>query len=144
MPFAKWKAAQTEGRQRAPKGPALCLCCFPLSRLDLAPPALNVPRAGKNPIPPGLWVREGPTFDPVCAESQACLDSYTLHEGGTESYGLCKCSGLGEQLSTSLEVVDRVVVPKGAAPGRYVLQWRWDCEESDQVWAGCSDITVIV
>ena len=97
----------------------------------------------KNPLPPGLWVREGPTFDPVCTESQACIDSYTQHEGGTAEYGLCKCSGLGQQLPTSLEVVDRVVVPKSTAPGRYVLQWRWDCEESDQVWASCSDLTVV-
>ena len=56
---------------------------------------------------------------------------------------MCKCSGLGEQLSTSLEVVDRVLVPKGTAPGRYVLQWRWDCEESTQVWNSCSDIFII-
>jgi hypothetical protein len=78
----------------------------------------------KNPIPPGLWTREGPTFEPVCAESQACVDSYTLHDAGG-SYGLCRCSGLGEQLSSSLEVVDRVLVPKDATPGKYVLQWRW-------------------
>ena len=97
----------------------------------------------KNPIPPGLWEREGPTFNPVCTESKACIDSYTLHQGGTEAYDLCKCSGLGEQLSTSLEVVDRVLVPKGATPGKYVLQWRWDCEESDQVWASCSDVTIV-
>lgn len=35
----------------------------------------------------------------------------------------CRCSRLGEQLSSSLEVVDRVLVPKGTPPGRYVLQW---------------------
>lgn len=101
----------------------------------------------KNPIPPGVWSREGPTFDPVCEESQACIETYT--DGGGypppegRAYGVCKCSGLGQFLSTSLEVVDRVVVPAGATPGRWVLQWRWDCEESDQVWASCSDITII-
>jgi hypothetical protein len=87
----------------------------------------TVPRGStwrKNPIPVGLWSREGSTFEPVCAESQACIDSYTLHPGGL-SYGLCKCSGLGLSLSSSLEVVDRVLVPKGTAPGKYVLQWRW-------------------
>ena len=26
----------------------------------------------KNPIPSGLWEREGPQFEPVCAESEAC------------------------------------------------------------------------
>jgi hypothetical protein len=98
----------------------------------------------KNPIPPGVWGREGPTFEPVCEESQACIDSYSSNGGYSPggTFGLCKCSGLGEQLSTSLEVVDKVMVPFGTAPGRYVLQWRWDCEESDQIWASCSDITV--
>ena len=46
------------------------------------------------------------------------------------------------ELLPNLEVVDNVRIPKGLAPGRYVLQWRWDCEESDQVWASCSDVTV--
>jgi hypothetical protein len=32
----------------------------------------------KNPIPPGFWARDGPTFEPVCRESQECIDSYTL------------------------------------------------------------------
>ena len=31
------------------------------------------------------------------------------------------------------------MIPQGLTPGRYVLQWRWDCEESDQIWASCSD-----
>ena len=99
----------------------------------------------KNPIPPGVWAREGATFEPVCNESQACIDSYSLDGGFTPigSYGLCKCSGIGEMLSTSLEIVDRVLIPAGTQPGRYVLQWRWDCEESDQVWASCSDVTVV-
>jgi hypothetical protein len=28
-------------------------------------------------------------------------------------------------------------------PGEYVLGWRWDCEESTQVWSGCADVTII-
>ena len=97
----------------------------------------------KNPIPPGVWSREGPTFEPVCNESAACIAAYSGN-GGYQfgAYGLCKCSGLGEQLPTSLEVVDQLAIPATTPPGRYVLQWRWDCEESDQVWASCSDITI--
>merc|ERR1712000_387166 len=26
--------------------------------------------------------------------------------------------------------------------GDYVLQWRWDCEESLQIWTSCADITI--
>ena len=39
-------------------------------------------------------------------------------------------------------VVDRVRIPAGLAPGRWVLQWRWDCEESDQVWMSCADVEI--
>eukprot|EP01045_Picozoa_sp_COSAG04_P009429 COSAG04_NODE_544_length_12827_cov_262.923421_5_plen_69_part_00 len=31
-------------------------------------------------------------------------------------------------------VADKVVVPKGTKPGRYVLSWRMDCEETAQIW----------
>ena len=28
------------------------------------------------------------------------------------------------------------------APGRYALSWRWDCEQTSQVWAHCSAIDI--
>ena len=34
------------------------------------------------------------------------------------------------------------MIPAGTKPGKWVLQWRWDCEESDQIWASCADITI--
>jgi hypothetical protein len=27
--------------------------------------------------------------------------------------------------------------------GEYVLSWRWDVEQSPQVWANCADITIV-
>ena len=99
----------------------------------------------KNPIPSGLWEREGAQFEPVCEESEACLRTYTTGPW-IEKPGVCKCSGFsnGGPLLPNLEIVDLVRVPASLAPGKYVLQWRWDCEESDQVWASCADIEVIV
>jgi len=41
-----------------------------------------------------------------------------------------------------LQIVDKVVIPKDLPAGEYVLGWRWDCEESSQVWQTCSDITI--
>lgn len=38
-------------------------------------------------------------------------------------------------------IVDGVIVP-AVPPGQYVLGWRYDCEETTQVWASCSDITI--
>lgn len=96
----------------------------------------------KNPIPSGIWNREGSTFEPACEESDACRRAIATGEGGFE--GVCRCSHYsnGGFLLPNLEVVDNLKIPLDLTPGRYVLQWRWDCEETDQVWTSCSDVTV--
>ena len=40
-------------------------------------------------------------------------------------------------------LVDEVRVPPGLEPGAYALSWRWDCEQTPQVWNSCADITVV-
>jgi len=37
--------------------------------------------------------------------------------------------------------VDKLLVPN-LPEGKYVLQWRWDCIETAQVWSSCSDISL--
>ena len=57
------------------------------------------------------------------------------------------CSGMedGEGgAEPTLEIVDMVRVPAGTPAGEYVLGWRWDCEESNQIWQSCSDVSVVV
>jgi hypothetical protein len=39
-------------------------------------------------------------------------------------------------------VEDHLVVPEDIPAGDYVLGWRWDCEQSSQVWSTCADITI--
>merc|ERR1712224_432860 len=39
-------------------------------------------------------------------------------------------------------VRDHVKVPK-IALGHYVLSWRWDCEQTVQVWNSCADIEIV-
>lgn len=97
----------------------------------------------KLPIPTILWEREGPSFEPLCEESQECKEAATR---GAGKAGVCRCSGHsnGGPLLPNLEIVDLVKIPSDLKPGKYVLQWRWDCEETDQVWASCSDVTVTV
>merc|ERR1712144_186079 len=38
-------------------------------------------------------------------------------------------------------IVDHVEV--SLTPGDWVLQWRWDSEETPQVWNSCADVTVV-
>ena len=39
-------------------------------------------------------------------------------------------------------IVDKVRVPSDLPPGDYVLSWRWDCEQTKQIWSSCGDVTV--
>jgi len=38
-------------------------------------------------------------------------------------------------------IQDKVIVPK-VPSGEYVLSWRWDAEQTKQVWSHCSDVTI--
>ena len=40
-------------------------------------------------------------------------------------------------------ILDEVLIPPDLPPGDYVLGWRWDCEESTQVWSNCADVTIV-
>lgn len=39
-------------------------------------------------------------------------------------------------------LVDKLRVPATLEPGEYVLSWRWDCEQTPQVWNSCSNIRI--
>ena len=40
-------------------------------------------------------------------------------------------------------ISDKVVIPQDIKPGRYVVSWRWDCEETAQVWQNCADVNIL-
>jgi len=39
-------------------------------------------------------------------------------------------------------IVDLVKVPENLEPGHYVISFRWDCEQTKQIWSSCGDIEV--
>jgi len=39
-------------------------------------------------------------------------------------------------------VSDELVLPKKIKAGKYVLSWRWDCEETAQIWQNCADVNI--
>merc|ERR1712096_567949 len=88
-----------------------------------------------NPIP--CHQSGTPTFSPKCKEDPRCRPN-------TADSQYCRCSGdIANYGPYNLEIVDVVMVPAGLPPGEYVLGWRWDCEESNQIWSSCSDVTVV-
>lgn len=40
-------------------------------------------------------------------------------------------------------IVDKVLVPSDLPPGDYLVSWRWDCEQTHQIWQNCADIRVV-
>ena len=40
-------------------------------------------------------------------------------------------------------IVDHVQIPTDIESGDYLLSWRWDCEQSQQVWQNCADIHIV-
>eukprot|EP00929_Paragymnodinium_shiwhaense_P090302 TRINITY_DN50455_c0_g1_i1.p1 TRINITY_DN50455_c0_g1~~TRINITY_DN50455_c0_g1_i1.p1 ORF type:complete len:515 (+),score=73.64 TRINITY_DN50455_c0_g1_i1:95-1546(+) len=79
----------------------------------------------------------------------ACAGSTISKAGGSCPGGtqfeepMEKLSGFGKSL-WDWSVVDRVEVPSDLEPGEYLLSWRWDCEQSDQVFQNCADVRVTI
>jgi hypothetical protein len=40
-------------------------------------------------------------------------------------------------------IVDNVIVPQDIEEGDCLLSWRWDCEQSHQIWQNCADIRIV-
>lgn len=39
-------------------------------------------------------------------------------------------------------IIDLVQIPADLPPGDYVLGFRWDCEQTPQIWQNCADVTI--
>ena len=88
----------------------------------------------KNPLPRNDFNDTRQGFTPPCEESPEC-DVYD------RTGNKCFCSGMWGPYN--LEIVDQVQIPSTLPKGDYVLGFRWDCEESNQIWASCSDVTIV-
>lgn len=96
----------------------------------------------KNPIPrswrdkDGNWgqgsnqFQTGEGFQPLCEDNG--IDKVGNQHSCTSEWG-----------PYNLEIVDMVAMPENIPPGPYIVGFRWDCEESNQIWASCSDIDII-
>ena len=87
----------------------------------------------KNPLPRNDTHQTLASFAPPCDETPDC--------GQHSRKNKCKCSGMWGPFN--VEIVDTVALPAELPAGEYVLGWRWDCEESNQIWTSCSDVTIV-
>lgn len=116
----------------------------------------------KNPVPIGSdvsgewqWNEYPAQFSPPpgcdssCWGYQPCNVGFThpSYEGWNNTkaaYPACANNKAGEgccHTTAYMEIIDEVVVPKIPA-GEYVVRWRWDAEQSPQIWSGCGDIII--
>jgi len=86
---------------------------------------------------------------PACAAADGGYYSGGCDANATQfpppAEGLFGFGGTSAALGQTLfrfTVMDRVRVPK-IARGEYVLSWRWDCEQTTQVWNSCSSIRIV-
>ena len=90
----------------------------------------------KNPIPAcypygGFYLKDG-----KCNELQFSEPAPGLSGFGTTAYNP------GKPLFM-FNIVDKVQIPSNLTPGRYVLSFRWDCEQTPQIWNSCSSIQMV-
>jgi len=105
----------------------------------------------RNPIPACSGPGGGSKYEQgVCNTSQ-----FEPPLPGLWGFGVGRCnSGLPHQQCTPEEydywsalfnfnIIDMVQVPADLEKGDYVLSFRWDCEQTPQIWADCSDVTIV-
>lgn len=40
-------------------------------------------------------------------------------------------------------IVDAVQIPADLEPGDYMLSWRWDSDQTNQIWQNCADVLIV-
>ena len=79
-------------------------------------------------------------FDSVFLElTDAGFWGFTNPVVGKNSKELQKL--IDSQGENSFNIVDQVQVPAGHT-GDFVFQWRWDSEQTSQVWTQCAVVTI--
>lgn len=76
-------------------------------------------------------------FDPKCPQDEGWHRLPGQGARDTDVEGVCS----GDW--TAGVIVDHIIIPASLSPGDYVLGWRWDCEETSQVWSSCADVTIV-
>lgn len=89
---------------------------------------------------PGLWARNPiPDHKMVPHHVKGLLEFPPPCHDDTAGPTDGLCSG---ERPFHLSIVDVLQIPNDIPTGDYVIGWRWDCEESAQIWASCADLTI--
>ncbi|KAK3257674.1 hypothetical protein CYMTET_33251 [Cymbomonas tetramitiformis] len=99
----------------------------------------------KNPIPAcAIWGGgmseeagnacgpEGPQFPSPTADLVT----------GEPLEGFCEVASTNWRSDCNFTIVDKLKVPSSMAEGDYALSFRWDCEQTTQIWTTCANIRI--
>lgn len=80
----------------------------------------------------GLNISVCPPYTAQFPEPAPGISGYFKnHQGNENSLG-----------GFDFNIVDLVTIPEKLKPGDYILSWRWDAEQSRQIWQNCADIVL--
>jgi len=100
----------------------------------------------KNPIPAygcSYGDPENPGIVALHLKVQCTGPQFTPAIDGDAFWGFGNTNlGTGEKNGNSLPYVKDTVKVPNVKPGHYVLSWRWDCEQTPQIWNSCADINI--
>jgi len=84
------------------------------------------------------WETQVNCYGACCGSSSS--KKHGVCPEGTEFYpAVSGHSGFGKNVP-EWSIMDKVLIPADLEEGEYLLSWRWDCEESTQIWQNCADI----
>jgi len=73
----------------------------------------------------------GTHFEPIIPEAKGYGMGYTeIHDDKMDRH-------------FNFTIGDNLQIPDDLEPGKYVLSWRMDCEETEQIWSACSSINLV-
>merc|ERR1711998_629323 len=82
-------------------------------------------------------ILEGPQFDPPGGYPGPYADQ------GVYTYGFGNNQGDNSGGAFLFSIVDELEIPADLEPGHYALSFRYDCEQTSQVWNSCASVRII-
>lgn len=58
-------------------------------------------------------------------------------------WGFGTHGGVNNKSRLMFGIVDKLRVPQDLPDGEYVLSWRWDCEQTPQIWTTCANVKIV-
>jgi len=103
-------------------------------------PACNSPRGGYYDAAPGC--PNGTQFPPP-SDGLLGFGTNNAHSYGDSTVWPVPDATKKDMFMFHFSLVDRVVIPASMSPGRYVLSFRWDVEQTPQVWTTCASVRLV-